>query len=82
MRYNSHMEQLSANGYRFGVVTLNDDGIKNLLPHMDANSPVVMPIWVKEENKENVVAMLGSEPPLNGKHRIILRSYFTSLIIA
>lgn len=79
-----YMETMKNNGFRFGAVILNEEGIKNLFPHMDAVSPtVVMPLWVKDVEEESIVALFGSMPDIKHmKSRVVPRSYFLSLVIA
>lgn len=78
-----YVENLRNNGFRFGAIVLNEEGIKNLFPHMDAKSTIMMPLWVKDVEEESVVALFGSMPDIrHTKSRIVPRSYFLSLVVS
>lgn len=78
-----YLENMRNNGFRFGAVVLNEEGIKNLFPHMDTNAPTMMPLWVKDVEEESVVALFGSMPDIrHTKSRIVPRSYFLSLVVS
>jgi hypothetical protein len=79
----TYRETMRNNGFSFGSVVLNEEGIKNLFPYMDAVIPTIMPVWVKDVKEESVVALFGSMPDIkHTKSRIVPRSYFISLVIA
>jgi hypothetical protein len=70
------------NGFKFALITLNEEGLKSVLPHMDAKAPAIVPMWVKEHSEQEVAGLLGSQPNIEGKKLVRIPStQFISLSI-